>query len=260
MTAFGSSARAMASESHALAADVSVLAPQEPEELDLVVGARREVRVAPFGRDHALVAPAADDQRLAETGAGRDQGPVPRPRFPRLERDDRRIGERPDPAADGLEVVQQAHPPRGDRPHQIGLVDDPRQVGRGDAPRDHRAGDAEARRVDRTGGPRGEEPCDRLLERRKLGAAEDRVAHERHPGAVRLPQRERGLRPPDVSREDHARPPVIGPKPSARRDRRTCSASPTGASRRTCGRAGTGTARRARPRGPRRGRPPRSRP
>ena len=160
--------------------------------------------MAALGRDDRADPTVADHDGLAESGAGGDDREVAPPERARLERHQLVLAERPDAVGRRLQVVQQAHPPGGNRAGEPPLLDHPRQVRGGAAAVHHRPRDADAGRLDLGPRARVEEALDGGLERLEVVARQRDLAHEDEGVAARLEEGERRLGAADVAGEDHA--------------------------------------------------------
>ena len=103
----------------------------------------------------------------------------------------------------GLEVVEELRPRHRNLRGQGALVEHPRQVGGDAAAVDDGPGHPEAGGGQRGGGVALEESPDDRLEAGEVPARVTRLAHHVELTVPRVEQRQLGLRPADVSREDH---------------------------------------------------------
>jgi len=141
---FMEGAEAAAGENE-LPAYLRIAATHEAQQLDLLLGVRREIGMPAFGGHHAVAATVPHQKRLAETGAGGDQ----RPRSARLGLtgiEDAEIfrGEMLDTVTGGTEVIQQNDVRNTELFDEAGGIDDPRKIRSSHAAVDHRSGDAKA--------------------------------------------------------------------------------------------------------------------
>ena len=132
----------------ALIADAAVvLLLEEAQQVDLVLVARRVVRVAALGGVGRVGAAVPDQKRLAQAGSGGDQGAIADLAGVALaERVNLVGGQLGHAVAVGLQVVDQKDVRNAEVDGQLAAVQGPGQVGEAQAAVAHRAGHAKAGR------------------------------------------------------------------------------------------------------------------
>src|SRR5262249_16272065 len=127
-----------------LITDLRIAAEHEAQQFDLLLGVRRKVGVAAFGRHHAVARAVPGQNGLAQAGAGSaERAGTPRPRIAGIEYGEIGRGKILNAVAPRPEVVEQDHVRNVELLREHGSVDGPRKVGGAHAVVNHRAGDAE---------------------------------------------------------------------------------------------------------------------